>query len=116
MEIDNKCIKIINVLYKNEKFLTIYEITKKLYPKIKYYRKLSDLSSPVRQRINKLKQHKFLIEKKRKDKRFYGLNKKNIIFSEKSILKIESGEKFDFDNVFLIKENGFWRFEQLTTY
>jgi len=115
MEFNNRDKKILKILYDSKDFLTIYSITQKLNPKISGYRELSDKSSSIRQRINKLKKHNFVIEKKKGNKKFYGVDKKKMIFSNTSTLKIQKGRKFDFDNVLLIKEGEVWRFEQLIT-
>lgn len=111
MEINNKDLELLKTLYDSSESCTIYNITKKIYPKLEGYREISDKSSTVRQRMNKLKELNLIIELKLSKKSEYQLNRKNVVFADNSTLIIKR-KKIDYGAVCQIKMDGVLRIFQ----
>ncbi len=108
--IDLKILKIIN---SSKEPITIYSITKILYPELKEGRNISQKSTPIRQRIKKLLKEDLIFGIQNKLKNTYVINESVFKFTKKASL-MARGRKYVLAEVCMIKDNGDWNFYQIT--
>jgi len=111
MKIKDEHLELLKALFDSSKPCTIYNLTKKIHPELKGYREISDKSSTIRQRTEKLQEQDLIIEIKLSKKSKYKLNRKNVDFADTSTLIINR-KKMDYGAVCKIKMGGILRLLQ----
>lgn len=105
--LDNSDINILRVSCRNNFKFTSFSLTKILNPNIEgKNRELSDKNVSTIRKLNKLKRYGLLVDEIIDGKRYYSINKKNVLFG-KSKVEI-CGKKFIFDNILMWKDDGLW--------
>ncbi len=116
LRIDDIDLKIIKELYTTEITCTSTNLTKIIFKDLKDYRELVCKNSNIIRRMEKLSRYGFLICSKEKNTKMYLVNPDKVIYGVgRMIIKAKTKDKqiFKFDNIIMLKPNGFWISYQL---